>query len=930
MKISLLKPLLLAMATLAIILLISPLNYGQAFLNADATGDAYARIQSKGFDYEVPDCVHPVRHIFEQYDSTLKKNVFAFNIHRSVDNDRCINFDRQRVEIKTWDGSPDSMKGFLGDTMVHRWKFKLDAAFQPSTNFSHIHQIKAGDGTYDTDNPIITLTARLSSPNRLELNFVTPVESGSITQRLATMNLAPFLGTWVEAYEKLTYGPNGKYSLILRRISDDSLMLNYSNTNIALWRTGITFVRPKFGIYRSLLDSVDLRDETLLFADFIVQKGATLTVPNAPTGLSVAFPAFTSANLSWIDGSNNEIMYRVDRSPDGVNYYYNGFNLANLTTSSDTGLTQSTTYYYRVRAENATGNSGYASYTLTTGGNWSAPASWSGGVFPTASTDVTISASTPLVLDVSGAACKNLTVNGTLTTLNTAAVDLTVNGNLLINPGGSFTSPSLSTGSGNIFHTLTIYGDFTNAGGTFDFRMGSAGSTLRAINTSFVGSSNATITVGPYSSTNNDFNSITINKTGGAKVICGSDVSLNQGATSGVSQLILTSGLIETGNYSFNVLSTTGTDIVNPSATSYVNGSLGRGMSNSGGTTRLFPVGDANAYRPISIKSTTGGSQSTHYCTVRCITANANLVNSTYSGGIDLVSMKRYFQLSYFQGLNGGASTMSFSQFIPSYGNDDGVTAGNTDLRVAYSPNSGLAWVGMTQSAQTTSLTSPPVSLTPNTLASPLTLNSGSGSILISLARASGTNTNTLPVELTSFSGTAAGRDVKLHWTTATENNSSVFQIERRSPLKNEWALIGQLDAAGMSNTPREYTFLDKALLSASYDYRLKIINDDGSFSYSVTSSVVVELPRSFQLQQNYPNPFNPSTTISFSLPAATSVLIVIFNQLGEQVATLQNGEREAGYHSLRWDAGSLPSGIYFCSMRAGNFGAVRKLLLVK
>lgn len=930
MKFPFINPLPVAVATLAILLLASPVYFAQAFLNADATGDAYARIQSKGFDYEVPDCVHPVRHIFEQYDSTLKKNVFAFNIHRSVDNDRCINFDRQRVEIKTWDGSPDSMKGFLGDTMVHRWKFKLDAAFQPSTSFSHIHQIKAGDGTYDTDNPIITLTARLSSPNRLELNFVTPVESGSVTQRLATMNLAPFLGAWVEAYEKLTYGPNGKYSLIIRRISDDSLMLNYSNSNIALWRTGITFVRPKFGIYRSLLDSVDLRDETLLFADFLVQKGASLTVPSSPTGLSVSFPAFTSANLSWTDRANNEIMYRVDRSADGTNYFYNGFNLANLTTSTDSGLTQSTTYYYRVRAENATGNSGYATYTLTTGGNWSAPASWTGGTFPTSATDVTIAAANPMVLDAAGAVCRNLTINGTLTAINTSAVDLTVNGNLVINSGGSFTSPSLSGGSGNLFHTLTVYGDFTNAGGTFDFRMGSAGSTLRAINTSFVGSTNSTITVGPYSSTNNDFNGITVNKTGGAKIICGSDVSLDPGATAGVSQLTLTSGLIETGNYSFNVLSTTSTDVVTPSASSYVNGSMGRGMSNSGGTTRLFPIGDANAYRPITIKSTTGGSQSTHYCAVRCIPANANLSNSSYSGGIDLVSMKRYFQLSYNQGLNGGAASMSFSQFIPSYGTDDGVAAGNTDLRVAYSTNAGLNWVGMAQSSQTTSLTSPPTSLTPTALATPLVLNSGSGSLLISLARASGTNTNTLPVELTSFTGTATGRTVNLHWTTATENNSSAFQIERRNPSKNEWTNIGKVHAAGTSNSPRDYSFVDQNLTEVTYEYRLKLMDADGSIAYSAMCSVVINLPRAFQLEQNFPNPFNPSTTISFSLPTAANVQVVVYNQLGDQVATLQNGQLEAGYHALRWDAGNLPSGIYFCSMRAATFSAVRKLLLIK
>ncbi len=192
----------------------------------------------------------------------------------------------------------------------------------------------------------------------------------------------------------------------------------------------------------------------------------------------------------------------------------------------------------------------------TLGGNWSSPSTWASGMVPTAADDAEIPAGVTVTLDISNAVCQNLIVDGTLVTLNTAATGLTVYGDVDINSGGSFTSPALTGATSNIVHSMTVYGDFTN-NGTFDFRMGSAGTTMRMLNTTFAGNLNSVITVGTYSSGNNDFNSITINKTGGAKVICGSDVFLDQGSSNGVSQLILTSGIVETGNYSINALSTT-------------------------------------------------------------------------------------------------------------------------------------------------------------------------------------------------------------------------------------------------------------------------------------------------------------------------------------------------------------------------------------
>jgi hypothetical protein len=194
-------------------------------------------------------------------------------MHVTPDNDRCNGAtDRQRNEIKTYGPSPDSLKGQLNETVTYRWKFKIDAGFQPSPSFTHIHQIKAGDGTND-DSPVITITPRAGSPEKLEI-----IHTGNTTVstlgKVKTVDLATFKGTWVEVVEKLTYKTASSYSITIKRISDNATLLEYSNTNIDLWRDGASFCRPKWGIYRSLNNVSYLRDEEVRFADFCIAEGS--------------------------------------------------------------------------------------------------------------------------------------------------------------------------------------------------------------------------------------------------------------------------------------------------------------------------------------------------------------------------------------------------------------------------------------------------------------------------------------------------------------------------------------------------------------------------------------------------------------------------------------------------------------------------------
>jgi len=85
-----------------------------------------------------------------------------------------------------------------------------------------------------------------------------------------------------------------------------------------------------------------------------------------------------------------------------------------------------------------------------------------------------------------------------------------------------------------------------------------------------------------------------------------------------------------------------------------------------------------------------------------------------------------------------------------------------------------------------------------------------------------------------------------------------------------------------------------------------------------------------YALNQNYPNPFNPSTVISYQMPENSFVTLKIYNAIGSEVATLVNENKTSGIHNVTFDAANLASGIYFYKLQAGNFTAIKKLMLLK
>lgn len=195
-----------------------------------------------------------------------------------------------------------------------------------------------------------------------------------------------------------------------------------------------------------------------------------------------------------------------------------------------------------------------------------------------------------------------------------------------------------------------------------------------------------------------------------------------------------------------------------------------------------------------------------------------------------------------------------------------------------------------------------------------------------------------VPVELTSLTAVVYSGIVRLEWQTATEKNNKGFDIQRK--IGTNWQSIGFVNGNGTSTETNKYCFLDnlsKLTMTGSVFYRLSQVDYDGTATLSKEIEVSFNsTPTSFELSQNYPNPFNPSTAITYALPFASNVKLIVYNALGQVVKELVNEVMVAGNHKIDFDGATLSSGVYFYSMNAqsldgkNNFSSVKKLLLLK
>ncbi len=192
-------------------------------------------------------------------------------------------------------------------------------------------------------------------------------------------------------------------------------------------------------------------------------------------------------------------------------------------------------------------------------------------------------------------------------------------------------------------------------------------------------------------------------------------------------------------------------------------------------------------------------------------------------------------------------------------------------------------------------------------------------------------NDQSLPVELSLFTGSVNDNSVTLEWQTSTELNNKVFEIERKTD-KSEFEVIGFVPGHGTTSEKNSYSFTDKELFTGNYSYRLRQIDYSGKFEYSnILNFEVSNVADSYQLYQNYPNPFNPNTKIEFNMKEKAFVTLTIYNILGERVKELVNNELPQGKHTLDFNAVDLPSGVYVYNLNVNDqYSEAKKMTLLR
>lgn len=201
------------------------------------------------------------------------------------------------------------------------------------------------------------------------------------------------------------------------------------------------------------------------------------------------------------------------------------------------------------------------------------------------------------------------------------------------------------------------------------------------------------------------------------------------------------------------------------------------------------------------------------------------------------------------------------------------------------------------------------------------------------------------PVELKTFSAVVDGNAIVLSWVTESETNNSGFEIERRyqsgSGNNTEWTPIGFVKGNGTTTRRIEYMSMDfDDHPSGTYQYRLKQIDMDGSYAYSIIAEARVTVNSDvFILSQNYPNPIGNGTTstwttIEYTVPMNASsgreIQLTVFDALGRVVEVLVHSIESGGRHSAKFYSGNLPSGLYTYQLRSGSTLLTKRLIIVQ
>jgi hypothetical protein len=409
---------------------------------------------------------------------------------------------------------------------------------------------------------------------------------------------------------------------------------------------------------------------------------------------------------------------------------------------------------------------------------------------------------------------------------------LRVNGNYI--NSGAFTAGS---------STLDIYSNFTNTG-TF-----TAGTGL------------VRFLAGTASTVNGTTTFYDLQKLGsGARTIT-ADITVSN-------LLTLQNGYFITNANTIFLTNTTTQPIIGTSSVAYVQGRLAISFPNAASTGREFPVGANGQYRPVTIRQEAASTSPVVMVEVIPVRPTG-----TIDPALSNISRSRYYRIFLVSGtINSPTVQLSFN----TEGLVDEIVNVPGNLRIARSTTATGPWTneggagvyspGYPRGYAVSGLTS-------------LTSNS-----LFTLASTNSVD-NPLPVELTRFTATARETSVQLAWTTASEKNSAYFEVERSADGRG-FAAIGRVAAAGTSTAPLSYTVTDAQPLPGLSYYRLHLVDQDATFSYSPVVAVRFTGKAAAPTVVAYPNPSKGTgfRLAATNLPAGPATVLIV-NMYGQRIS---------------------------------------------
>ncbi|MFP4228309.1 MAG: T9SS type A sorting domain-containing protein [Salinivenus sp.] len=217
----------------------------------------------------------------------------------------------------------------------------------------------------------------------------------------------------------------------------------------------------------------------------------------------------------------------------------------------------------------------------------------------------------------------------------------------------------------------------------------------------------------------------------------------------------------------------------------------------------------------------------------------------------------------------------------------------------------------------------------------PDTVQAKDPSALVAEALVQNAGTGALPVELTGVEAVRSGSAVELAWQTASETNNAGFRVQHQAEEGGSWTELGVVDSKasdGTTTKAQSYRFdVSEDLEPGTHRFRLEQADLDGSTTLSDVVSVEVGMDEVLSLSAPAPNPASGQTSVSFGVKRSVETTVAVHNVLGQRVKTLYEGTPAAEQtRETTFDAGSLPSGMYFVRMEADGQTETQRLTVVQ